>query len=137
MSPWERSCEITNEELNLAKKKKKALDELLVKNRMSQPTYEYLLKDLKKSIFELEAQQKSLAQKMTSRANELKKQIDLLDLFLANLEIHHVAGEVEEENYSRDKEVLITGLEATKTELSQISDSLTKIASHNQTIPLA
>jgi hypothetical protein len=80
----------------LAKKKKQALNDLLVKKRMSQPTYEYLVRSFTDNILELEAHQRSLADKMGRRANELERQMDLLGSFLANLEIHHVGEETDD-----------------------------------------
>jgi hypothetical protein len=64
---------------------------------------------------------------MTRRADELEKQIVFLESFLANLEVRHVAEEIDDEIYTRRKEVFTLGLDATRTELSQIRKSLTKI----------
>jgi hypothetical protein len=111
----------------LAKKKKQALNDLLVKKRMSQPTYEYLVRSFTDNILELEAHQRSLADKMGRRANELERQMDLLGSFLANLEIHHVGEETDDETYTRHKKVFMSGSDATRIELSQIRNSLSKM----------
>jgi len=100
---------------------------LLAKNRMSRTTYEHLLKGLEEEISRLEAHRRSLAKNMTERADELRKQISLIEMFLANLELHYIGREVDEEIYNHQKETLTTGLEATKAELKQIEDALDKI----------
>lgn len=128
MSSWKESFDVVNQELELTKKKKQALDHLLSTERISQPTYEYLEKGLAENIIDLEAHQKSLADKMTSRADELEKQTRSLELFLANLEIHNIAREIDQETYTGQKEVITLGLEATKGELNLIKGSLMKIA---------
>jgi hypothetical protein len=127
LSSWKQSFEIVNQELELAKRKKQALDELLARKRMSQPTYEHLEKGLTANILDLEANQRSLVDKMISRADELEEQGHVFEWVLANLEIRHVSNEMNEETYSRHKKAMTSGLDATKTELSQIRTSLTQL----------
>jgi len=129
LSSWKQSFEIVNQELELAKKKKQALDELLAKKRMSEPTYEHLEKALTASILDLEAHQRSLADKMTSRADELEEQAHVLEWVLADLEVRRAGEEVVEETYSGQKKTIMLGLDATKAELDEIMTSLEKIPS--------
>ncbi len=129
MSSWKQSFEIVNQELELAKKKKQALDDLLAKKRMSEPTYEHLEKALTASILDLEAHQRSLADKMTSRADELEEQAHVLEWVLADLEVRRAGEEVVEETYSGQKKTIMQGLDATKAELDEIMTSLEKIPS--------
>ena len=124
-----KSLEIVNQELDLEKKKKQALDDLLAAQRISQPTYEHLEKGLIETILDLEAQQRSLAEKMTGWADELEGQIHLLELLLANLEIHHATGEIDDENYEKQNRAILLGLEATKQDLDDISSILSKTVS--------
>jgi len=111
----------------MAKRKKRALEDLLAKNRMSRPTYEHLLKGLEEEISRLEAHRKSLAKNMTERVNELQRQIGLIEMFLANLELRYIGQEVDEKTYTHQKDTLTNGLEASKTELKQIENALDKI----------
>ena len=127
MSSWRRSFEMVTQELDLTKRKKQALDELLEKKRVSQLTYEHLAKTLTARLLELEAHQGSLAGKMTGRANELDEQIGLFELVLAYLEIRHVGREIDEEIYAKNNETVTLGLEAARSELGVIRSSLTKI----------
>jgi hypothetical protein len=63
---------------------------------------------------------------MESRTQELERQMSTLELFLASLEIHHAAGDVDDETYEKQNDAIILGLEATKQELDEIGAS-TKI----------
>jgi len=127
LSSWKRSFESISQELEMANRKKQALEDLLAKNRMSRPTYEHLLKGLEEEISRLEAHRRSLAKNMTERANELRRQIGLIEMFLANLELHRIGREVDEETYNHQREILTRGLEASKVELRQIENALDKI----------
>ena len=128
LSSWKTSFETTRQELELAERKKRALDELLAKNRMSQPTYEHLASSLKETTSELQAYQRTLAQRMTKRASELEKQSEIMKLFLANLEMLNIAQKLDEETYTHQMQTYTRGLEATETELSAIKNSLATIA---------
>ncbi|MCW4021429.1 MAG: CdvA-like protein [Candidatus Bathyarchaeota archaeon] len=127
MSSWKRSLEAITQELELVKKKKQTLDELLAKKRMSQPTYGHLVKRLPENIVELEDRQRLLASSMTGRADELEKQTAFLELVLTNLEIRHIADEIDGETYASHKEAITLGLDATKAELAEIRNSLAQI----------
>jgi len=119
---------MVTQELDLTRRKKQALDDLLEKRRVSQLTYEHLGKTLTARLLELEVHQRSLADKMNGRADELDEQIGLFELALAYLEIRHVGGEIGEEVYNRNKQTVVLGLDATKSELGLIKNSLTKIS---------
>jgi len=127
LSSWKQSFETVSRELELANRKKQALEDLLAKNRMSRPTYEHLLKGLEEEISRLKTHQRSLAKNMTERAKELQKQIGLIEMFLTTLELHNVGREIDGETYNHRKEILTRGLEATRIELKQIEDALEKI----------
>lgn len=118
---------MVTQELDLTRRKKQALDELLAKKRVSQLTYEHLGKTLTARLLELETHQRSLSDKMASRADELEEQIDLFEFVLAHLEIRHVGQEIDEEIYAKNRETVALGLEATRSELGLIRNSLTKI----------
>lgn len=126
MSLWKYSFDLVTKELEIAKKKKQALDNLYASNKISQSTYDYLDSELSKAITELEDHLNALKEKMTARAQELEKQISTLELFLASLEIHHAAGDVDDETYEKQSNAILLGLEATKQELSDIVASSSK-----------
>lgn len=128
-----KSFEIVNQELDLTKRKKQALDDLLASERISQPTYEHLEKGLMETIVDLETQQKSLADKMTGWADELEEQIQLLELLLANLEIHHATGEIDDDAYDKQNRAIVLGLDATKQDLVDMRNILSKTVS--ETVP--
>ena len=127
LSSWKNTFEVVHSELELANRKKQALDELLAKNRMSQPTYEHLVGGLNENIADLESHQKSLMQKMTERADELENQAELLKLFLATLEMRNIAKEIKQETYDENKQAFELGLKATEDELAEIKDTFIKV----------
>lgn len=124
MISWKYSFETVRRELDLVRKKKQALDGLLNKDRISQPTYNYLNKDLTEAITRIENDQKTFADRITSRATQLEGQIKSLEMFLANIEIHHAAGEIDDEVYRHQGKAISLGIDATKRELGDIKGVL-------------
>ena len=124
---WRQSFESVCRELEIANRKKNALDDLLAKNRMSRPTYEYLSRNLDEEISRLETHLKSLTKNMNKRIDELRKQIRLLEGFLAHLELLHIGFEVDEETYNQQRDAIIDGIEASKGEMREIEKALEKI----------
>lgn len=124
MSLWKYSFGLASKELEVTKKKKQALDGLNASNKISQQTYDALNTDITKAISELEGHLKSLKDRMDSRTQELERQMSTLELFLASLEIHHAAGDVDDATYERQNDAIILGLEATKQEMSEIEMSM-------------
>jgi len=124
---WKDSFEKINTELDLAKRKKHALDDLCTAGRISQSTYENLGKELSEEIQGIEARQKVLAEKMTYKLDELEQQMQALEVFLANSEMSYVAGELSEELHTQESSALSLGLEATKQELNFIKDVIIQL----------
>jgi hypothetical protein len=124
---WKDSFEKINNELDLAKKKQNALEELHGNGRISQFTYENLNRALTAEIEQIEARRKELAEKMTSKLNELERQISTLETFLANVEMSYAAGEITEELHNQEVSALNLGLEATKNELNFIKEAIMQL----------
>jgi len=116
-------------ELGIAKKKKQVLDDLLASESISQSTYDYLEKELTRGLTDLEADLKSITDKMTARAKELEEQIGALELSFAKLEIHRAAEEVEDETYEKQNQIIVSRLKAAKQELDAVKKSLLEIVS--------
>ena len=129
LSLWKYSFELVTKELDLTKKKKQALDDLYGSDRISGSTYDYLAKELTDASADLEGHLRTLMDKMTARAKELEEQVNTLELFLASLEIHYVAGDVDEETYGKQNNAILLGLEATREELGSIKSSLSEVVS--------
>lgn len=127
MISWKDSFEKINNELDLASKKQNALEELHSDSRISQLTYENLNKALTTEIEQIEARRKELAEKMTSKLNELERQINTLETFLANVEMSYAAGEITEELRNQEVSALDFGLEATKNELDFIKEAIMQL----------
>lgn len=122
MISWEYSFEKISKDLELAKKKKQALDDLFGTGKISQFTYDSFNKGLTDTIAEIETHRKALAEKMTSKIAELEQQVNTLEMFLANAEILYAAGEIDDELHTRESNAFTQGLEATKQELEVIKE---------------
>lgn len=111
-------------ELETANKKKKALDDLFTSEKISQSTYDYIDKELTKTITDIEADLKSVTDKMTARAEELEEQLKSLELFFANFEIRHAAGEIDDEMYGNQNKAILSSLEAARQEFDNVKGVL-------------
>ena len=135
MISWKYSLEKINGELELAKKKKQALTKLLDEGKVSQPTYDSFSNEIAAAIVEIEAKQNALVEKMRTKIDELEQQMKTLEFLLVNSEIRHVSGEIEEEAYNRECNVLSLGLETTKQELNEIKDAISNLSEQSIGLP--
>lgn len=129
---WKSSLKRLNEEYEIAKKKKEALDNLLSSERISKDTYDVFDAEIERAIAEIDGQRKALLEKMNSQMVELEGQIKTLEMLLANFEIQHVAGEIDEEAYQRQIGLLSTGLETTRLELDAVKENVNQLSSSLQ-----
>jgi len=129
---WKHSFKKLTEENEMAKKKKEALDNLLNTGRISQSTYDLFNSEMDEAIAEIERQQKGLLEKMNSKMEELEAQIKTLEMLLANFEIQHVTGEVDEEVYQHEMGILSMGIETAKHELDTVREAVNQLSSGMQ-----
>lgn len=128
MISWKYSLDKINGELELAKKKREALEKLLNEGKVSQPTYDSFSNEVAAAIAEIETRQTVLSEKMTAKIGELEQQMKTLEFLLVNSEIRHVSGESEEETYNRENDVLSLGLETTRQELNEIKEAISSLS---------
>ena len=126
---WKHSFKRLNEEYEIATKKKHALDNLFETGRFSQSTRDSFNSEIVTAIAEIEKQQKDLLAKMQLKKQALESQIKTLETLLANYEIQHVVGEIDEESYQREITLLSTGLETAKHELEVIKEATNQLCS--------
>jgi len=132
---WRQSFRRLSEEYETANKKKKALDSLLADQRISQTTYDLFDREIAEATAEIEKQQRLLQEKMDARMGELGDQVKTLEILLANFELQHVTGEIEEDVYQRQIAVLSVGLESAKQELERIRESSDQLLKGDLTMP--
>jgi hypothetical protein len=125
---WKHSFRRLSEEFDIARKKKEALDNLLNNGRISQSTHDIFHTEINDAIREIEKQQKALLEKMATKVVELEGQVKTMEILLANYEIRHVTGEIDEESYERDSGLLSMGLETAKRELEEVKDAADHLA---------
>jgi len=125
---WKHSFKKLNEEYELARKKKKALDNLLTAGKISETTHGLFDGEIADALAEIENQRKALVEKMASKTDELEEQIKTLEILFANFEIQHVTGEIDEETYMRETDLLDMGLEITRHELDAVQEAANQLA---------
>jgi len=124
---WKYTFKRLNEEYEIANKKKKALDNLCATGKISQLTRDSFTSDIAKAIEEIEKQRQDLAEKMQAKTQELDGQIKTLEMLLANYEIQHVVGEIDDAIYEREITLLSNSLENSRIELSVIKDATNQL----------
>jgi len=122
---WKESFEKINSELGLIKKKRETLEKLLNSGGISQPTYEYYNKELEEAEKEIENRRKVLIEKINSKMEALEKQLQVLEMLFADLEISYAVGEVDEETYNKQRDVLAIGLDFARKELNSLREFMT------------
>lgn len=107
------------------------METLLDTGRISQATYDLFSAEMAEATADIERQQKMLLGKLNAKTAELEEQIKTLEVLLANFEIQHVTGEVEQETYEREMNVLTIGLDTSRSELANIKNALEQLSSGN------
>ena len=133
MISWKHSFNRLSEEYEIAKKKQQALDGLYEKGRISQSTHDSFKTDIAATIAEIEKQQQDLVAKMAMKTAELQNQIKTLEMLLANYEIQHVTGEIDENTYTQEINLFNNGLETAKHELQTIQDAMNQLCNPSST----
>ena len=124
---WKHSYSRLNEEYEIAIKKKKALDGLYEKGKISQSTHSSFNTEIASAIAEIEKQQQDLIQKMQAKTDELQNQIRTLEVLLANYEIQHVTGEIDENTYTLEINLIANGLDTARRELETIQNATNQL----------
>lgn len=131
---WKNSFKRLNEEYETVNKKRQALENLLNTGRISQSTFDDFNAEINEAVAEIERQRRTLLDKMNAKMKELETQIKTLETLLANFEIQHVTGEVEEEVYQREIALLSAGLEHAKNELTAIKEATSQLSNSLQAL---
>ncbi|RLI00255.1 hypothetical protein DRO28_00250 [Candidatus Bathyarchaeota archaeon] len=132
MVSWKNTFEILIRERDLVNKKKQALDSLLSSGRISKSTYDYIDEEISGTLKDIEDLTAKVQEKMKARLDDLEKQKELLERFIASLELYHAAEEIDEISYEKQREALNLGLESTTSEISEISEALVKLSPKEQ-----
>lgn len=133
---WKHSFKRLSEEYEVARKKKQALDNLLRKGRISQSTFDVFNREIEDALAEVEKEEKALLEKMAAKVVELEGQVKTLEVLLANFEIGHVTGEIDDQVYQRENDLLSVGLETTKQELDEVKEAADELAGGELTMDI-
>lgn len=127
LASWKSYFDKINEEYAVTLKKKQALSSLISSGKISQSTFDLFNKEMDEAIAEIERQKSVLLDKMNTKIKELEEHIKVLERLLANFEIQHVGGEIEEELYQREIALLSIGIETARQELDSMKEAVKKI----------
>ena len=127
LASWRHYFDKMNEEYEVVMKKKQALNSLVNSGKISQSTFDLFDKEMDETLAEIERQKSTLLDKMNTKIKELEEHIKVLERLLANFEIQHVGGEIEEEIYQREIALLSIGLETARQERDSIKEAVNKI----------
>ena len=127
LASWRHYFDKMNEEYEVVMKKKQALSSLVNSGKISQSTFDLFDKEMDETIAEIERQKSVLLDKMKTKIRELEEHIKVLEMLLANFEIQHVGGEIDEEVYQREIALLSIGLDTARQELDLMKDTVNKI----------
>ena len=114
-------------ELETLRKKKQHLDGLLDGEKISKSTYDYFAKNLDDEIVERGSQQKTEADTITLKLKELEQNTKKLELCLAEIELKHIAAEIDADLYERESKILTLGIENARRELNNTRTALFKL----------
>lgn len=128
---WRHSFERISSEHETILKKRQALSSLFNSGKISQSTFELFDREIEEALAEVEKQKRVLLERMASKVREVEEQIRILEKLLANYEIQHVSGEVDEETYQREIALLSIGLENARRELNAIKETMDKLVGAN------
>ncbi|MEM2875404.1 MAG: CdvA-like protein [Candidatus Bathyarchaeia archaeon] len=123
-------------EIEIVNKKKQALDSLFTSGRISKSTYDYLNVEINNTLNDVEELKGKVQGKMKARLSDLEKQRDLLERFIASLEISHAAEEIDNTLYERQREALSIGLESATDEIKELDEALLKLSSKEQDLAI-
>ncbi|MFQ6094874.1 MAG: CdvA-like protein, partial [Candidatus Bathyarchaeia archaeon] len=111
-------------ELERARRKKQALESLLERGKISQTVYDRLIGEVKEEIAMIEKKTELQAHEAAKRVDELRNVIQILERHLINLEINFSAGEIDEEQFKREKEIYASGIKSLGMEMESLERTL-------------
>lgn len=105
---------------------------MLDTGKISQTTHSLFTREIDDALAEIENQRKALLGKMSAKTMELEEHVRTLEILLANFEIQHVVGEVDDETYNRQTDILSAGLETAKKELGAVQDAVNQLSNDEE-----
>ena len=95
--------------------------------KISQATRDSFDNEIKAAITEIEKKQKDLLTNMQVKSQELLDQVSNLELLLANFEVQHVVGEIDDDAYQREINLMAASLDSAKNELGLIKQAMDQL----------
>jgi len=105
--------------LKSLEREKDSLKHLLLSGKISHGTFNLLEKRIDKTTFITSELKKALQEEELFWKETLRKGMKIFETFLIELEHKRLLGEIEEEEYSRNSEVISTGLNSIKNQMGQ------------------
>jgi predicted RNA-binding Zn-ribbon protein involved in translation (DUF1610 family) len=121
------SFETVTRSVESVERQRQALENLLKEGRISRETYVKVLKGIENRLAEIELQKKALADEATSKINELKNLVELLEFRLADVHARYSAGIIDEENFEHERTIYALGLESIRREMHFLRNALKRL----------
>ncbi len=130
MPTWEIETRKLINQLETAKKRIKALDELYSKGEIAMHAYQEFKNILEKDLDRLKELSREVKVMLREKMRELDKQIEDIERAMASIKLSFLAGEISEKNFKHVMDVLKRGLDrcvAEKKDVENIYSEVEKV----------
>jgi DNA repair exonuclease SbcCD ATPase subunit len=121
------SFETVIKRMESVRRQRRALENLLKADRISQGTYDQLIKGIENRLAEIEMRKGALANETAAKIDELKNLIELFELRLADTQIRYSAERINEENFEHERTIYTLGLESMRREIQNLRNALKRL----------
>jgi len=111
-------------ELDLLRRRDRALNELLAGGDVDETTYKQLKEQFRQAKDELLKTSETAVEKLAGRIQRLDEQIKSIQSLIANNKMHYTSGEIGEDAYSLANESIQNGLRHVSSERKSIEDKI-------------
>ncbi len=124
---WKAKALDLAKQLEITKKRIKALEELYARGEITRDTYDEFRKKLEKALDKLREQCKEVKQELRNRIYELEDQILEIDRAITAVKMTFFTGEISEKSFKRSIDILRKGKERALEEKSDVKKVLEKL----------
>jgi len=111
-------------ELERAKTKKQALENLFETRKISQMVYDRIAREVEEEITKIEKRTELQTHKISETIGELRNIIGLLEHHLTRIQIRFSVGEMDEKQFKREKDAYARGITSLRTQIGSLERAL-------------
>lgn len=127
---WKVNAESFQRGITHTEKRIDALDQLFSSGRISEQTYKNMKNSYEGMVGQRNNARENLLSQLKNRSTDLVNESNVLEEFLANIEVQHLTGELDEESYSLAIDSLkmaYNRMIAEKNDIDSVLDEVTRI----------